>query len=255
MWIDSHAHLNDQAFENDWRPVIHHALEAGVKAILVVGCDLPSSEKAVEMADREEMIWAAVGVHPHDAKTWNQSGADRLREWLGKPKVVALGEIGLDYHYNYSSREDQLRAFQEQLVIAEQYNKPIIIHDREAHQDTLEVLTGHGVVSRRGVMHCFSGSPEMAVQCLKLGLHISLAGPLTFPNAAKPREVAVAVPLDRLLVETDCPYLTPHPYRGKRNEPMHVALVGQKLAEVKGLPVEEVMEATSANTKFLFGIS
>jgi TatD DNase family protein len=255
MWIDSHAHLNDQAFENDWRPVIDHALKAGIQAILVVGFDLPSSEKAVEMASQEARIWAAVGVHPHDAKTWDQSGADRLRQLLGKPKVVALGEIGLDYHYNYSPREDQLRAFQEQLAIAEEYNKPIIIHNREAHQDTLEVLTGQRIALRRGVMHCFSGSPEMAAQCLKLGLYLSLAGPLTFPHAAKLREVAAEAPLNRLLVETDCPYLTPHPYRGQRNEPMHVELVGRKLAEVKGLPVEEVMEATSSNTKALFGIS
>lgn len=253
-WVDSHAHLNDPAFENDLEQTIDKALEAGIKAILVPGFDLNSSVRAVELALRHPMLWAAVGVHPHDAKTWDQSAITRLEQLLVEAKVVAVGEIGLDYHYNYSSKEDQLRAFIEQINIAGQYNKPIIIHNREAHRDTLETLSREGMGERGGVMHCFSGSKEMAVEFLNLGLHISFAGPLTFTNAVKLREAVTAIPLEKLLVETDCPYLAPHPLRGKRNEPANVKLIGEKLAEVLNLPLERVMSQTSTNVKTLFGI-
>lgn len=253
-WIDSHAHLNDPAFENDLERTIDKALEAGIEAILVPGFDLSSSVKAVELARRYPMLWAAVGVHPHDAKTWDRSTITQLEQILVEPKVVAVGEIGLDYHYNYSSKEDQLRAFIEQINIAEQYNKPIVIHNREAHQDTLETLSREGVGERGGVMHCFSGSKEMAGEFLNLGLYISFAGPLTFANAVKLRDAATAIPLEKLLVETDSPYLAPHPLRGQRNEPANVKLVGEKLAEVLKLPFEKVMSQTSTNVKTLFGL-
>lgn len=254
-WVDSHAHLNDDAFQDDLERVIDNALEAGVKTILVPGFDLDSSLKAVELAQSYQMLWAAVGIHPHDAKTWNQATAVQLEKLLVEPKVVAVGEIGLDYHYNYSTKEEQLRAFIEQINIAAQYNKPIIIHNREAHQDTFEVLTREKLGERGGVMHCFSGSKEMAMEFLRLGLHISFAGSLTFTNASKLREAAQAVPLDKLLVETDSPYLTPHPLRGRRNEPAYVKLVGQKLAEILDQPLETIMDYTTANTENLFGIS
>ncbi len=253
-WVDSHAHLNDAAFENDLGQVIDCALEAGLKAIIVPGFDLASSVKAVELAERYQLLWAAVGVHPHDAKTWDQDTAIKLGQLLAEPKVVAVGEIGLDYHYNYSTKEDQRKAFIEQISIAKQYNKPIIIHNREAHQDTLETLDREKVGEAGGVMHCFSGSEEMAAQFLRLGLHISFAGPLTFSNAVKLREAALSIPLDMLLVETDSPYLAPHPLRGQRNGPANVKLVGGKLAEIKKLPAEEVMRLTSANAQALFGI-
>ncbi len=252
-WADSHAHLNDPAFENDLEQTIDRASEAGVTAILVPGYDLLSSVKAVELTRKYPMLWAAVGVHPHDAKTWNQATADQLEQLLTEPKVVAMGEIGLDYHYNYSIREDQLKAFVEQINLAKQYNKPVIIHNREAHQDTYETLAREKVGEAGGVMHCFSGSVEMAKQFLHLGLHISFAGPLTFTNAVKLREAAAGIPLERLLVETDSPYLAPHPLRGRRNEPAYVKLVGEKLAEVKQLPAEEVMRITAANFRVLFG--
>lgn len=254
-WIDSHAHLNDSAFENDLEQMIDNALEAGVKAILVPGFDLISSIKAVELAERHQMLWAAVGIHPHDAKTWDQATVTNLEQLLAEPKVVAVGEIGLDYHYNYSVREEQLKAFIEQINIAKQYNKPIIIHNREAHQDTFETLTREKVGGAGGVMHCFSGSREMATQFIQMGLHISFAGPLTFTNAVRLREAANEIPLERLLVETDSPYLAPHPLRGRRNEPALVKLVGEKLAEVKNLSIEEVMRITSANAGTLFGIT
>jgi TatD DNase family protein len=195
-----------------------------------------------------------VGVHPHDAKTWTPLTAQRLAELLQEPKAVALGEIGLDYHYNYSSREEQLRAFQEQMSLAAQSGKPVIVHSREAHQDTYDLLNQAKLGPAGGVMHCYTGSLEMGKQYLRMGLHISFAGALTFTNASKLREVAAGLPLDRILVETDSPYLTPHPFRGQRNEPGYVRLVGEKLAELKGLPVETVMKQTADNTNRLFGL-
>lgn len=271
MWIDSHAHLNDDTFKDDFHQVIDAARTKGIEAIIVAGYDLASSQAAVELAVREPMVWAAVGIHPHDAKSWVPAIADRLGTLLKEPKVVAVGEIGLDYHYNYSTKEAQLDAFESQLGLAAQYNKPVIIHNREAHQDTLAVLTGFLVRQGRctvknneqsdtarahawGVMHCFSGSLETATQCLKLGLTISFAGSITFKNAVKLREVAAQLPLSKLLVETDAPYLSPHPFRGQRNEPAQVALIGTKLAEIMGLSTEEVMVATTANCKELFKI-
>ncbi|MGE5605138.1 MAG: TatD family hydrolase [Bacteroidota bacterium] len=254
-WIDSHAHLNDEAFKLDVEQIIESALAAGVKAILVPGFDLASSVKAVELAGKYPMLWAAVGIHPHDAKTWDQATATQIEQLLAQPKVVALGEIGLDYHYNYSTKAEQLKAFIEQINIAKSCRKPIIIHDREAHQDTLETLSRERPGDAGGVMHCFSGSGEMAAQFLHLGLHISFAGPLTFTNAVKLREIAAGIPLERLLVETDSPYLAPHPFRGRRNEPAYVKLVGEKLAEIKRLSIAEVMSITAENFKNLFGAS
>lgn len=254
-WIDSHAHLNDKAFELDLERIIESSLEAGVKAFLVPGFDLVSSVKAVELAKKYQTIWAAVGIHPHDAKSWDQAVATQLEQLLVEPKVVAVGEIGLDYHYNHSTKEEQLRAFIEQINIAQQYHKPVIIHNREAHQDTFETLTREGVGAAGGVMHCFSGSKQMAIEFIKLGFHISFAGSLTFKNAVKLREAASEIPLEKLLVETDCPYLAPHPHRGQRNEPLYVKLVGEKLAEIKKLPVKEVMGITSDNFKALFKLS
>lgn len=254
-WIDSHAHLNDAAFENDLERVIDTAFESGVKAILVPGFDLASSIKAVELAAKYQMLWAAVGVHPHDAKTWDRTQANEIAQLLVEPKVVAVGEIGLDYHYNYSTKEEQLKAFIEQLHLAKEYYKPIIVHNREAHQDIWETLNREKIGAAGGVMHCFSGSREMALRFLNLGLYISFAGPLTFTNAVKLRDAAAAVPPEKLLVETDSPYLAPHPLRGRRNEPANVKLVGAKLAELKNMACEEVMELTSANAQKLFGIT
>ncbi len=260
MWIDSHAHLNDITFKNDYQKAIEAATTNNVGTIVVVGYDLASSELAVNLARRHELLWAAVGIHPGDAMHWNRATADRIMVLLQEPKVVAVGEIGLDYYRDRSPKDAQLKAFKEQLALAGQYNKPVIIHNREAHQDTLKILrdftseSNHEGLEIPGVMHCFSGSYEFAVQCIKLGLLISFAGPITFPNAVKLREVAVRLPLSKLLVETDAPYLSPHPFRGKRNEPARVTLVGAKLAEIKGLSVSKIMESTTANCKNLFNI-
>jgi TatD DNase family protein len=266
MWIDSHCHLNDEAFQEDYPQVIAEMVAHQIGAVIVPGYDLPSSERAVELAAKEPLLWAAIGIHPHDAKSWDSKTATRMEALLRESKVVAVGEIGLDYHYNHSTKEEQLAAFEAQLHLAGQYNKPVVIHNREASQDTLEALTRFFVRQYPhfakttelspiwGVMHCYGGSLETAIQCLKLGLMISFAGAITFTNATKLREVAEKLPLSKLLVETDSPYLSPHPFRGRRNEPARVALIGAKLAEIKRLTVEEVMTATTANCKALFKI-
>lgn len=254
MWIDSHTHLNDQAFKEDYPLVIENALNGGVSTMVVVGYDLDSSRRAVELADSYPMLWAAVGIHPQDARLWSDEVAQSLEELLKKPKVIALGEIGLDYHYLDTAKKDQHQAFLEQLQLAKEYNKPVIIHNREAHQDTFSLINEVQLGPAGGVMHCFSGSREMAAEFLKMGLHISFTGVITFTNAGKLRSVAAEIPLDRLLVETDCPYLSPYPFRGRRNEPLRVVTVGEKLAEIKQLPVEEIMQATAGNTRSLFQI-
>lgn len=255
MWFDSHCHLNDPAFAGEVDQIIFGANEVGVTEMLVVGCDLESSCEAVKLAAAHAGVWAAVGIHPHDAKPWNQAVAREIEELLCQPKVVALGEIGLDYHYEYSTKDDQLLAFNQQLAMAKECGKPVIIHNREAHADTLKVLDEIGLGSAGGVMHCFSGSQEIAAACLDKGLEISFAGAITFRNAHKLAAVAAWAPLEHVLVETDSPYLTPHPFRGTRNNPALVKLVGEKLAELKGIPVEQVMETTRKNCHRLFGIS
>jgi TatD DNase family protein len=255
MWIDTHCHLNDPEFQADCPDVVASAREAGVERLIVAGYDLESSRRAVELAERYEPVYAAVGIHPHDAKIWNDTIAAELREMLTGRKVVGLGEIGLDYHYNYSSKDEQLRVFREQLRIAKTMDKPVIIHNREAHHDTLQVLTEEKPGPAGGVLHCFAGSRETALQCLALGLYISFAGPLTFSKADKLRQVAAGLPLDKIVVETDSPYLSPHPLRGRRNEPARVVLVGAKLAELHGVTVEEVRNITTANARKLFHIA
>jgi TatD DNase family protein len=255
MWIDTHCHLNDPAFQDDYQTVLETAEHSGVGAFVVVGYDLESSRRAVQLANEYGPIFAAVGIHPQDAMTWDGAVAQELQQMLTAPKVVAIGEIGLDYHYDDSpAKADQIRVFKEQVVIAKQLHKPVIIHSREAHQDTFSVLTELKLGPEGGVMHCFTGSRETARQWLAMGLDISFAGPLTFNNAHQVRELAKAIPLERLMVETDSPYLTPHPKRGQRNEPGLVRLVGEKLAEVKGESVETVMRVTTANARALFGI-
>jgi TatD DNase family protein len=251
MWIDSHCHLNDSQYDGDRAVVIERAIDM-LEAVLIVGYDLASSAVALKLARDQPKVWAAAGIHPHDAKTWDEATAARLAELLQDPKMVALGEIGLDYHYDYSPRDAQQAVFKAQLDLARRLHKPVIIHDREAHQDTLAILQEAAPGLTGGVMHCYSGSAEMTCDYLKLGFYISFAGPLTFPNALKSHEAAAAIPLDRILVETDAPYLAPVPHRGRRNEPIHVSLVGARLAEIKGLPVAEVMQATTANCKRLF---
>jgi len=253
MLIDSHAHLEMREFDNDRDKVVSRAKEAGVDAIVTVGTNLRDCQSVVNLAARYESVYAALGIHPHEVKGIDEKTYDALRRLVRQPKVVAYGEIGLDFFRNHSPRDVQIRCFGEQLEMAEEFNLPVIIHDREAHAETLNMLTGWKG-KRGGIVHCFSGDVAMAKKCLDMGFYISIPGPVTFPKAEKMIEVVRRVPLNRLLVETDAPYLAPQPYRGKRNEPSYVVHAAQKIADIKGLALADVGAATSQNARTIFGI-
>ncbi|MDW7652229.1 MAG: TatD family hydrolase [Bacillota bacterium] len=252
--IDTHAHLNDARFAEDIDDVLSRARDAGVMAIVNVGFDLESSRGAIELSRERPFLYAAAGIHPHDAKTVTDESLAELRQLAGNTKVVALGEVGLDYYYNHSSRETQQEAFRVQIGLAREFSLPLIVHDRDAHQDVLAILQQEGADSVGGVMHCFSGGIALAREFLDLGFFISLAGPVTFKNAGELPEVARYVPLDRLLVETDSPYLAPVPRRGRRNEPAYVVMVAEKIAEIRGENPERIAEITSENARTLFNL-
>jgi len=254
-FIDTHAHLYDPAFDGDREEVIKRYREAGGRELICVAFDMDSISKALNLAEKYDFIYASAGVHPHDAGGVPGNYLELLADSARHPKVVALGEMGLDYYRDLSPREVQRKVFVEQLNLAKEVGKPIIIHDRDAHGDLLDVLRREGVGEAGGVMHCFSGSPEMARECINMGMYVSLAGPVTFKNARKLKEVAVSVPLDRLLIETDCPYLAPEPRRGKRNEPVYVKYVAERVAELRGITLEELTFATSSNARELFGLN
>jgi TatD DNase family protein len=258
--VDTHAHLDFSKFDADRPAVIERAKAAGVAAIVNVGTDPASSRQAVGLADRYDSIYAAVGMHPHDAKKLDGAALAELRDLARHPKVVAIGEIGLDYYRNLSPPDVQRRAFQAQLAWAAKLGKPVVIHDRDAHDEILEVLTGWAaslknspLAGQLGVLHTFSGDLVMAERALDLGFYISISGPVTYKNARQLPDIVRALPLERLLVETDCPFLAPHPYRGKRNEPAYVHLVAERIAVLRGMPFEELAEATTANAQRLFG--
>jgi len=248
---DTHAHLDFPQFDGDREEVIERALAAGVRRIINVGADLASSRRAVALAEAHPPIYAAVGVHPHDAKTLTDEALAELLGLARHPKVVAIGEIGLDFYRDLSPREAQRQAFERQLALARELGLPVIVHDRNAHAEVMDVLRRRGL---RGVLHCFSGDPEMARQAIEMGFYISVAGPATFKNAKRLPEIVRQLPLERLLIETDCPYLAPHPHRGRRNEPAYVRLVAEAVADIKGLPLEEVARVTTANARALFGL-
>ena len=218
------------------------------------GSDLASSYRAVQVAASHPGIYAAIGVHPHEVKDAARNYLEQLKALADNPKVVAIGEIGLDYHYDLSPRDEQKKAFIEQIALAKELLLPIIIHDRESHGDALEIIKQENAGVNGGVLHCFSGSPEFAMECVRLGFYISIAGPVTFKNSRKLPDVVAAVPLDRLLIETDSPYLAPEPYRGKRNEPLYVRYVAEKVAAIRGITLNEIIEATSENAIRLFNI-
>ena len=249
--IDSHAHLDSPKFDGDREAVVERAREAGLVAILNVGGDLASSRAAVALAERYGFIYAAVGVHPHDARTVTPAVLDDLRTLSRHPKVVAIGEIGLDYYRDLSPRPVQRQAFADQLALAAELGLPVIVHSREALDDVLAALQGW---EGTGVLHSYSGGPERLEEVLELGFSIGISGPVTFPKAERLRAVAEAVPLERLLVETDCPYLTPVPHRGRRNEPAYVRYVAQAVARARGMEAEPLARATADNARRLFGI-
>ncbi|WP_276357710.1 TatD family hydrolase [Cohnella caldifontis] len=249
MLIDTHAHLDSPKFDDDREETIRRAREAGIDIIVNIGFNRETIPTTMELAERYPFIYAAVGWHPTDAEDM------RLEEdlaWIERlcahPKVVAIGEIGLDYHWD-TPREIQHTVFREQIRLARRLGKPIVIHNRDAHEDVVRLLREQKAEEVGGIMHCFSGSWETAKLCLDMNFDISFGGPVTFKNARVPKEVLARVPDDRLLIETDCPYLAPHPHRGKRNEPAYVALVAQEAAEIRGISIQDLADLTSANAR------
>jgi TatD DNase family protein len=252
--FDTHAHLHFPDFAADLADVLTRAREAGVRRMLTIGTDLPTSRAAVDLAAREGDVWAAVGAHPHEAASVDDAALAGLEALAGAPRVVAIGEVGLDFFRNLSPREAQEAAFRRQIDLARRLGKPVLVHCRDAHAETLAILEAEGARQVGGIMHCFSGDVAVARRCLDLGLLISLAGPVTYPNARALPAVARFVPLDRLVIETDCPYLPPQPYRGQRNEPAHLAVTARRVAELRGEPLEQVAPRLSANAAALFGM-
>lgn len=253
MLFDTHAHLLDRRFDSDRDEVITEVNSRGVSLIVEAGTTVEESKRACALADRYGFIYFTAGVHPHEASEAKDGFIDKIAELLHWPKCVAVGEIGLDYHYNFSPRETQLKVFAEQLDLAIQYDKPVVIHDREAHGDVFS-LVYQRKNKLRGVMHCYSGSLESAKQYIKLGFYISFSGTLTYKNASNLKETAANIPLEYILCETDCPYLAPEPERGKRNDPAKVKYVVAELARIKGIPFEQAAEITKENGKKFFGI-
>jgi TatD DNase family protein len=254
MLFDTHAHLNADQYKEDLNEVMERAKEAGVSNIVVVGFDTLTIKRAMELAEAHDYIYACVGWHPVDAIDMTDDDLKWIEELASHPKVVAIGEMGLDYHWDKSPHDIQKEVFRKQIRLAKKVKLPIVIHNRDATADIVEILREEEAAEVGGIMHCFSGSVEIAKECLDMNFYISLGGPVTFKNAKKPKEVALEIPLDKLLIETDCPYLTPHPYRGQRNEPSYVKLVAEQIAEIKGVTFEEIARATSDNAKKLFGI-
>ena len=250
MLVDSHCHLDNEQFNSDRDAVVERAIEAGVDRMLAIGTGdgPPDLECAIRLADRHNALYATVGVHPHDASKSDDHAYRTLEKLLKHPKVLALGEIGLDYHYDFSPRQTQRDVFIEQMRIAADARKPIVIHTREAWEDTLSLLEKHWSPTRLpGIMHCFSGGPAEAEKCLALGFYLSFGGMVTFPKALEVQEAARNAPIDRILVETDAPYLAPVPKRGKRNEPAFVVATARKLAELRDETLEAIAAATTHN--------
>ena len=252
MYFDSHAHLDDRRFDDDRDEVFADLANHDVGLVMNIGCDLSSSLRSVALAKKYPFVYAAVGSHPDDADHVDAATLAMYESLCREEKVRAIGEIGLDYHYEDVPREIQRQAFRLQLELARKLNMPVIVHEREAHADAMELVREFSDV--RGVFHCYSGALEQAKELVRRGWYIGFTGVLTFKNARKAVEVAEWLPLDRILIETDCPYMAPEPHRGRRNDSRYVPLVGKKLAEIKNLPEQQVAEATTENAKRLFGI-
>ena len=250
MYFDSHAHLDDPRFEQDFAEILARMRENGVTGMMNIGCDLPSSERSVELAGRFDWVWAAVGSHPDDANHVGAARIERYRALCKHPRVKAVGEIGLDYHYEDVPRDVQKQAFRMQMQLAREVGLPVVVHEREAHGDAMELLDDFPDVT--GVFHCYSGSAEMARELVRRGWYVGFTGVVTFKNARRAVETVEALPLDRILIETDCPYMAPEPYRGRRNDPSYVPLVAARIAGIKGISPEEAGRITRENAARLF---
>lgn len=254
MFTDTHTHMDSHSFDEDRHEAIKRAYENGVTRIVNIGFNRETIPTTLKLSEEYDFIYAAVGWHPQDSKDMTPADLEELEELCKRPKIVAIGEIGLDYYWDTSPKDVQHRVFREQIRLARKIGKPIIIHNRDAHQDILTILKEEKAAEVGGIMHCFSGSWETAKACLDMNFHISFGGPVTFKNAKQPKEVLAQVPMDRLLIETDAPYLTPHPYRGKRNETGYVRLVAEAAAEIRGIPLEELAHHTTENAIKLLGL-
>ncbi len=251
MYFNTHTHLNSDELYNKRDVFIQHALNNNVMNLVVAGYDIESSYKAVQIANEYPFIYATVGVSPNDCLDTTDEDLKVIEELLQNPRVVALGEIGLDYYWEDVPHNKQKDVFIKQIEIAKRYNKPIVIHARDAYEDTYQILKQ---AQHYGIMHCYSGSVEMAKRYIEIGFEISLAGPVTFKNAKVPKAVATEIGIDHLMIETDCPYLTPHPFRGKLNEPANVVYIAQEVAKLKNMEIEDVARITTFNAKKVFGI-
>ena len=249
--FDSHAHYDDERYDGEREQVIESLFDNGVCGIINIGCTLERSQKSVDFADKYEKFYAAVGIHPEDVEDLPSDYLETLRKWTENKKVVAIGEIGLDYHYEGYNREKQIEVFREQLELAKTLDMPVIIHSRDATEDCMAILKEY---KPKGVMHCFSGSAQTAKEVLALGMSLSFTGVLTFKNARRALEALEVVPMDRLLHETDCPYMAPEPFRGKRCDSGMIPYIAEKIAEVKGLDAQSVLDICTENTKKLFSI-
>lgn len=254
MFVDTHAHLQWTSFDNDREKVLERAKENLLTRIVNIGFDITGSLKGIELSEKYQGLYATVGIHPHNANALDENSMDKLRELATNPKVVAIGEIGLDYYRNLSPKAIQKRAFETQLSLAQELNLPIVIHDREAHDEILQVLLRfEGKI--KGILHCFSGSKEMAQRCIDLGFLISFAGTVTYPKAQELRKIAKWIDLKNMLLETDCPWLAPQEMRGKRNEPSFLPIIAREIANLKNISVEELAEATTRNAEDLLKLT
>jgi len=252
LFIDSHAHLEMSDYDHDRDEMIKRALDQGIEKIVTIGIDKKECEQAIELAATYPFIYAALGLHPHNAQRSDNILFDFIKESARHKSVVALGEMGLDFFKNWSPRNDQIRCFHDQLALARELKLPVIIHDRDAHEETLQILREERAWEVGGVIHCFSGDFKMAAACIDMGFFISIPGTITFKNATSLQEVVNKIPLQSILIETDAPFLAPVPFRGKRNEPAYVRYVAEKIAEIKKAPLETVASMTTNNAKKLF---
>ena len=249
--FDTHAHYDDECFDEDRFELLDEMLASNVSGIINCGCTVESSKTSIAFAEKYPQIYAAVGIHPQNAAEESADALDKIEQLAKHERVVAIGEIGLDYHYDYTPKDMQIEYFEKQILLAKKLDLPVIVHDREAHQDCVEMLLKH---KPGGVMHCFSGSVETAKQLTDIGFYIGLGGSVTFKNAKKPAEVAASIDLSRLLLETDCPYMTPVPFRGRRNNSSLIIHTAEKIAELRGITAQEVIDTARENTYRLFNI-
>lgn len=250
--FDSHAHYDDEQFETDRNELLVSFKEKGISGVVCCGVNTETSEFALRLSHKYDFVYSAVGFHPLNNDEYREGDLDKIKQLAQDKKCVAVGEIGLDYHYEKESREAQLVLLEKQIILANELDLPVIIHDRESHEDTMNILKKY---KPKGVVHCFSGSVEMAKEVVKLGMYIGIGGAVTFKNAVKPCEVARFVPADKLLVETDAPYMTPVPFRGKRNDSSLIPYTAEKIAELRGITAQEILDLTDRNAKELFNLN